>query len=244
MRYFIDLQFDGTAYHGWQIQPNGISVQETLQRALGLVLCGRREGWPVVGAGRTDAGVHAKQMIAHFDYDTALDTTQLTYRLNRLLPRDIAVRSVRQVSDDLHARFSATLRTYHYHLHTTKEPFLRHYSWEVHYPLDFPLMQQAAQMLIGERDFACFCKAGGDNGTTLCRLTEARFEEHDGQWVFVISANRFLRNMVRATVGTLIEVGRHRITLDDFQHILDHGTRSDAGESVPGHALFLWSIDY
>lgn len=245
MRYFIDLSFDGTAYHGWQIQPNGASVQETLQRALGLLLMGKKEGWPVVGAGRTDAGVHARQMVAHFDCDKPVDCDQLVYRLNRLLPRDISVRSVKAVSEDMHARFSATRRTYHYYLHQAKDPFLRHYSWEVHYPLDFPLMQQGAQMLLGERDCACFCKSGADNQTTLCRVMDAHFEQQqDGSWIFVIAANRFLRNMVRAVVGTLIELGRHRITLEGLQAILDGGSRSDAGESVPGHALFLWEVEY
>lgn len=245
MRYFIDLSFDGTAYHGWQIQPNGASVQETLQRALGLLLMGKKGGWPVVGAGRTDAGVHARQMVAHFDCDKPVDCDQLVYRLNRLLPRDISVRSVKAVSEDMHARFSATRRTYHYYLHQAKDPFLRHYSWEVHYPLDFPLMQQGAQMLLGERDCACFCKSGADNQTTLCRVMDAHFEQQqDGSWIFVIAANRFLRNMVRAVVGTLIELGRHRITLEGLQAILDGGSRSDAGESVPGHALFLWEVEY
>lgn len=244
MRYFIDLSFDGTAYHGWQVQPNGSSVQETLQRCLGLVLCGQKNGWPVVGAGRTDAGVHAKQMVAHFEYDKPFDHNQLVYRLNRILPRDISVQSIRPVADDLHARFSATRRTYRYFIHQTKSPFLRHYSWEVHYPLDFALMQQGAQMLLGERDFACFCKSGADNTTTMCRVMDAHFEQQGEQWVFIIAANRFLRNMVRATVGTLIELGRHRITLADLQQILDGGSRSDAGESVPGHALFLWSVEY
>lgn len=244
MRYFIDLSFDGTAFHGWQIQPNATSVQDTLQRALGLLLSGKQEGWPVVGAGRTDAGVHAWQMIAHFDCEQTLDCEQLAYRLNRLLPRDVSVRGVRPVAPDLHARFSATKRTYHYYLHQAKNPF-RRYSWEVHYPLDFNLMQQAADLLLGEKDFACFCKSGADNQTTLCRVMEARFEqENEGEWVFIISANRFLRNMVRATVGTLIEVGRHRLSIDGFRQVLAAGNRSDAGESVPAHALFLWAVEY
>ena len=244
-RYFVTFSYDGTAYHGWQIQPNGNSVQEELQRALGLLLGRRKEGWPVVGAGRTDAGVHARLMVAHFDCDKALDGQQLAYRLNRLLPRDISVDRIYPVSNEMHARFSAVSRTYHYYLYQHKNPFLRHYAWEVHYDLDFPLMQKAASSLLGEKDFACFCKSGADSATTVCRVSEARFvHQDDGQWMFVITANRFLRNMVRAVVGTLVGVGRHRLSLDGFQQVLQSGSRSDAGESVPGNALFLWDVKY
>lgn len=244
-RYFITLAYDGTNYHGWQIQPNGRSVQETLGLALSLLLGAPVE---VVGAGRTDAGVHARKMVAHFDYaGDAIDGKQLSYRLNRLLPRDIAVEEIRPVDCRLHARFSATQRTYHYYLHTCKDPFLRHYSWEVHYALDFALMNRGAALLVGERDFACFCKSGADVRTTMCRVTEAHWEpvdEREDQWVFTISANRFLRNMVRAVVGTLVDLGRHRITMEQLAQIVDRGTRSDAGESVPAHGLFLDDIKY
>ena len=244
-RYFITLAYDGTDYHGWQIQPNGRSVQEELQKALSLLLS---EPISIVGAGRTDAGVHARRMVAHFDHcGNGIDCTQLVYRLNRMLPRDIAVRSVEPVAQEMHARFSATQRTYRYYLHTYKEPFLRHYSWEVHYELDFTIMNEGASRLIGEKDFACFCKSGADVKTTICQVTKAYWkqpDDADGRWVFTISANRFLRNMVRAVVGTLMELGRYRISLEQFEQILDGGTRSDAGESVPGHALFLDEIEY
>ena len=158
-RYFIYLGFDGTNYHGWQIQPNGISVQECLQKGLSTLL---RTETEVVGAGRTDAGVHARQMVAHFDYEGTLDVQDLAYKLNRILPRDIAVYEVRAVDNDLHARFSATARTYHYYIHQQKDPFLRHYSCELRYPLDFDAMNEAASHLLQVEDFGAFCKSGSD----------------------------------------------------------------------------------
>lgn len=242
-RYFVFFAYDGTAYHGWQIQPNGISVQEMLNDALSKIL--RRE-IEVVGAGRTDAGVHARVMAAHFDYEgDAIDCEQLSYRLNRILPRDISVDRVEAVDNDMHARFSAKWRTYHYYIHTHKDPFLRHYSLETHYELDFDLMNEAAALLCQHKDFAAFCKAGADNKTTLCDLTECRWIKNgDNAWYLTITANRFLRNMVRAVVGTLFLVGRHKINLEQFEDIVSNGTRSDAGESMPGNALFLWDVKY
>ena len=251
-RYFITLSYDGTAYHGWQIQPNGISVQEVLEYSLSTIL---RETIAVTGAGRTDAGVHARMMVAHFDTEKAFDCEQLVYKVNRLLPRDVSVIKIEAVNSDLHARFSATSRSYHYYVHTGKQPFSRRYSCVLHYGLDFDKMNEAAAYLIGEKDFKCFCKTGADVKTTICNLTEARWIPiHDEfalttgdevtNWCFFITANRFLRNMVRAVVGTLVEVGRGRLSFDDFKRIVDEGTRSDAGESMPGNALFLWDIKY
>ena len=251
-RYFITLSYDGTAYHGWQIQPNGISVQEVLEHALSTIL---RESIAITGAGRTDAGVHGRMMVAHFDTELSFDCAQLVYKVNRLLPRDVSVSRIEPVSEDLHARFSATSRTYHYYVHTGKQPFSRQYSCVLHYSLDFDKMNEAAAYLIGEKDFKCFCKAGADVKTTICNLTEARWiptndeftlttDDTVTNWCFVITANRFLRNMVRAVVGTLIEVGRGRLSLDEFKKIVDGGTRSDAGESMPGNALFLWEVKY
>ena len=242
MRYFITLSYDGTRFHGWQIQPNGISVQGELQRALSLLL---RQEVQVVGAGRTDAGVHARMMVAHFDADHEVDGPQLTYKLNRLLPHDIAVAAVERVSDDLHARFSATSRTYYYYMHTRKSPFLRHYSWLTHYALDFEAMNRAARLLLGYEDFASFCKSHTDVKTTLCRVTRAQWVRlSDSEWRFEITANRFLRNMVRAVVGTLVEVGRGRLSLDDFRRVVEGRRRTDAGESMPACALFLEKIEY
>ncbi len=241
-RYFIYLSYDGTMYHGWQIQPNGISVQEEIQKALSTLL---RKDMEIVGAGRTDAGVHARVMVAHFDTDIAIDCTNLAYKLNRLLPKDISVYKVIPVAEDMHARFSAVKRTYHYYIHLHKNPFRRHYSCELHYDLDFPLMNRAAAMLMDYDDFAAFCKVHTDVKTTICKVSQARWiDDGDGCWHFIISADRFLRNMVRAVVGTLIDVGRHKITLQQFQNIVEGKNRSNAGESMPGNALFLENVEY
>lgn len=242
MRYFITLSYDGTRFHGWQIQPNSTSVQEELQRGLSLLL---RSAIQVTGAGRTDTGVHARTMVAHFDHEEQLDCQQLAYKLNKLLPQDIAIQRVCPVSDELHARFSATSRTYHYYIHTQKSPFHRHYSCFMPYPLDFEQMNQAASMLLEYTDFGAFCKSHTDVKTTLCKVTKAEWHQMSPTtWYFEITANRFLRNMVRAVVGTLIDVGRGRLTLDDFRRVVEGKRRSDAGESMPGNALFLERIEY
>lgn len=242
MRYFVTLSYDGTPFHGWQVQPNGISVQGELQRGLSLLL---REDIQVTGAGRTDAGVHARMMVAHFDTDLQIDGTQLTYKLNKLLPQTIAVQCVEPVDADLHARFSATSRTYYYYIHTEKQPFERHYSCELHYPLDFAKMNEAARLLMDYEDFGAFCKSHADVKTTLCRVTRAEWHQTSpSTWYFEITANRFLRNMVRAVVGTLIEVGRGRMTLDDFRKVIEGKRRTEAGESMPAKALFLVNITY
>lgn len=261
MRFFVTLSYDGTRFHGWQVQPNGISVQEELQRALSLLL---RKDITVTGAGRTDTGVHARMMVAHFDYERGegipaeaptrslcelrgecIDCQQLAYKLNRILPQDIAVQRVELVADNMHARFSAVARTYYYYIHTVKNPFLRHYSCELHYDLDFSLMNQAAAILLEYEDFGAFCKSHSDVKTTLCHVMKAEWTETEpGQWRFEIVANRFLRNMVRAVVGTLIEVGRHRLNLDDFRRVIEGKRRTEAGESMPAKSLFLQKIEY
>ena len=242
MRIFLWLSFDGTAYHGWQIQPNGMSVQEKVQQCLSTLLS---QPIAVTGAGRTDAGVHARTMVCHFDIDKELDTDQLCYRLNRILPRDISCGRAERVSENMHARFSAKRRTYRYFIHTQRDPFLRHYSVETHWKLDFEMMNEAALWLTTQDDFKAFCKAGADNKTTLCQVTTAQWvSTSPTTWYFEIAANRFLRNMVRAVVGTLFEVGRHRMTLEQFREVVATGTRSDAGESMPAHGLFLWDIEY
>lgn len=241
-RYFLTLSFDGTAYHGWQIQPNGMTVQERIQDALTKILRHKTE---VTGAGRTDAGVHARTMVCHFDDIAGHNCDQLLYRLNQMLPQDIACRKLEPVSADLHARFSATQRTYRYFIHTSKDPFLRHFSVETHYPLDFPLMNEAAASLLQVTDFKAFCKADNDSKTTICHLTKAQWvRTSPNEWYFEISADRFLRNMVRAVVGTLFDVGRYRISLQEFKEIVAHGNRSDSGESMPAKGLFLWEVEY
>ena len=254
MRYFITLSYDGTAYHGWQIQPNAPSVEETIEKALSTVL---RRDVDIVGAGRTDAGVSASMMVAHFDFDAAGDCnewcSQLRYRLNRMLPADIAVHKVEPVGDDMHARFSAKSRTYRYFIHLHKNPFLNHYSWRVPYTgLDFDRMNEAAMVIMEYRDFTSFSKTNTDTKTNECTITGAEWrpvqgtlpDNSAGQWVFEITANRFLRNMVRAIVGTLLDVGRGRLTVDDVRRIIEKKDRCSAGESVPGNALFLVNIEY
>ncbi|MCQ2255892.1 MAG: tRNA pseudouridine(38-40) synthase TruA [Bacteroidaceae bacterium] len=244
MRLFIHFQYDGTNYHGWQIQPNGNTVQEELQKALSVIL---RQPIEVVGAGRTDTGVHARHMVAHFETVLPLvgELEGVSYKLNRLLPRDISVLRIEPVADDMHARFSATSRRYHYYISTRKDPFARQYSWQIHWQLDFDKMNEAAKMLIGEKDFASFCKVGSDVKTTMCNLTHAQWvKDSETNWHFEIAANRFLRNMVRAVVGTLIEVGRGRMTLEQFQSVLSQKSRSAAGESVPANGLFLEEVSY
>jgi len=243
MRFFITLSYDGTRYHGWQVQPNGPSVQEKLQWALSTIL---RQDIQVTGAGRTDAGVHARMMVAHFDVETMdYELQDLMYKLNRLLPQDIAIQKMEPVSDEMHARFSATSRTYHYYIHTVKDPFLRAYSCELHYPLDFQLMNEAAAILMTYEDFGAFCKAHADVKTTLCHITAAQWHQTSpSSWYFEITANRFLRNMVRAVVGTLIDVGRGRLSLDDFRKVVEGKRRTEAGESMPANALFLEEVKY
>lgn len=241
-RYFIFLAYNGAAYHGWQVQPNADSVQSRLQDALSILL---RERTEVVGAGRTDTGVHASMMVAHFDCQQPLDCAQLTFKLNRILPHDIAVDCVKPVVPDAHARFCATSRTYHYYIHTHKNPFIHQSSLYVHYKLDFNLMNEAGKILTFYTDFAAFCKSHTDVKTTLCKVTQAEwFKVDEDRYKFVITADRFLRNMVRAVVGTLIDVGRGRVTLDEFHRIINGHSRSLAGESMPAHALFLHDITY
>lgn len=242
MRYFITFSYDGTAYHGWQIQPHSVTVQEELQKALSTLI---RKPMEVVGAGRTDTGVHARKMIAHFDHDEVLDCPQLVYKLNKLLPRDIAVQHVEPVADDMHARFSAKSRTYHYYVHLDKNPFLRSYSWQVYGNPDFELMNRAARVLMEYKDFTSFSKVNTDTKTNDCTITEARWDRvGEDQWRFTVTANRFLRNMVRAIVGTLMEVGRGRMTIEQLRSVIEAKDRCRAGDSVPGNALFLVEVLY
>ena len=260
MRYFLSLSYDGSDFCGWQIQPSSPSVQACLEEALSRLLGGPV---PVTGAGRTDTGVHAFGYVAHFDWPQGslpFEAPDFIYKLNAILPHSIAVFSVTPVPDDLHARFSAVRREYTYFIHRRKDPFVRNYSWLCGYPaLDFDAMNEACRYLLGTHDFSCFEKTGGDNKTSICTVSEAFWKpytpsvplsvipsvvEESLYWYFRISADRFLRNMVRATVGSLIEVGRGKHGPEWITEIIASGTRSDAGESVPGHALFLNRVDY
>lgn len=246
MRYFIDLSYDGAAYHGWQVQPNAVSVQQKLNESLSTLL---RTTIATVGAGRTDAGVNAHCMVAHFDYEApdgnTLDLSLLKHKMNRLLPPDIAVNGIRPVRSDAHARFSATQRTYIYRIYTHKDPFARHSAAFIPFPLNFQLMNEAAAILLQTSDFTSFSKLHTDTKTNICRVTKAEWHTaDDGTAYFIIAADRFLRNMVRAVVGTLIDVGRGKLTLGAFRAVIEKKDRCSAGDSMPGHALSLVDIKY
>ena len=259
MRYFLCLSYDGADFCGWQVQPRSPSVQACLEAALSRLL---NRPVAVTGAGRTDTGVHASGYVAHFDTDGPLpyEAADFAYKLNAILPRSISVSSLSPVADELHARFSARRREYTYFIHRKKDPFVRNYSWLCGYPdLDFGAMNAACAALLGTHDFSCFEKTGGDNKTSLCTVYDAFWKPYvpshvavleapgasDGDyWYFRIAADRFLRNMVRATVGTLIEVGRGKHRPEWVAGLIASGSRGDAGESVPGHALFLNKVLY
>lgn len=248
MRYFLKISFQGANYHGWQIQPNDVSVQQTIEEALAMVL---RSETPITGAGRTDAGVNAMTMYAHLDTEEPIvDAHRFVRSLNGILPRDIAIHDLLPVADDAHARFDATSRTYRYFAHTAKSPLLENVSWQCNPNLDFELMNEAASHLMDYEDFTSFSKLHTDVKTNNCRITEAHWQRWQGmdenveQWVFTITADRFLRNMVRAIVGTLVEVGSHKITVEEFCRIIEQKDRCAAGTSMPAHALYLWNVTY
>lgn len=244
MRYFVKLSYKGTHYHGWQNQPNGITVQEELEKAFSLIL---RQKIAITGAGRTDAGVHAKNFIAHFEIDNEFDQDQLKeliYKLNSYISKDIAIHEIYPVDDYLHARFDAKERTYQYFITTKKDPFNIDYAWYVHGDLDLKLMNDACELLKNYDDFGSFAKLHSDNKTNICQLMEANWKLDENLLVFTIKADRFLRNMVRAIVGTLVDVGLHKISLDDFQKIIKSKDRNQAGRSVPAQGLFLVKIAY
>ena len=238
MRYKITLSYSGADFCGWQLQKGAPSVQETLQNALGTLLGGPTA---VTGAGRTDTGVNAINYVAQFDCSRQFDTSDICYKLNAILPPSVAVSSIEEVAPDFHARFDAKRRKYVYHIHRVKDPFASQYSWLCGYPvLDFDAMNTAAEALLGTHDFSSFEKTGSDNKTSICTVFEARWVRDDeSHWTFHIAADRFLRNMVRSIVGTLIEVGRGRRPADSIPALLESRDRCAAGESVPGHALFL-----
>jgi tRNA pseudouridine38-40 synthase len=241
LRYFIKFSYNGTHYHGWQYQPNAATVQETLNKAMATILNSEID---LMGAGRTDTGVHAKTMYAHFDFEAAFDAQSIVHKLNSYLPKDIAVLEIIAVHEHAHARFDATQRTYEYHINTFKDVFLHEQSWYYHQNLDVDLMNEAAQLLLGHTDFQCFSKVNTDVNTFNCTISEAYWRYENNALIFTISADRFLRNMVRAIVGTLINIGLHRISLDDLNAIIASKDRSEAGFSVPAHGLYLTEIKY
>ncbi len=241
MRYFLEFAYKGTNYHGWQYQPNAKSVQETLTKVLTTIL---KQEIDLVGAGRTDSGVHAKQMFAHFDCDLAIDILHISHKINSFLPKDIAVLDFHKVHDDAHARFDATKRTYEYHIHTKKDAFESDNSWYHQNDLDIEKMNDACKILIEYIDFECFSKVHTNVNTFNCKIYEAYWKKEKDKIVFTISADRFLRNMVRAIVGTFINVGLEKISLTDFISIIESKDRSKAGFSVPAHGLYLTKVEY
>ena len=244
MRYFIKFSYLGTEFHGSQRQPNGITVQETMEQALKMIF---REEVPLTFAGRTDAGVHAREMYAHMDVgDEAMsESERLVFRLNGILPNSIAIYDIVPVTDEAHARFTAKSRTYEYHIVDHKDPFSHDLATRVRPGLDFNAMNEAAKYLIGKQDFASFCRSNTDVKTTICDLTYAHWEvKENGHAVFTITADRFLRNMVRAVVGTLFEVGRGKMTIEQFAEVITQHTRTAAGDSAPAEGLYLTQIIY
>lgn len=241
MRYFLELAYNGTAYHGWQNQPNAITVQEVLEKALSTIL---KQSIELVGAGRTDTGVHAKQMCAHFDLPESLPENNLVYKLNQFLPKDIAINSIRAVKDDAHARFHAVSRTYNYIISKKKNPFNLDLAYFFKAELDIDKMNQAAHILLNYKNFKCFSRSQTDVKTYNCNIMKAEWMQQDDQLIFTIKADRFLRNMVRAIVGTMLEIGCEKIAVDSINNIIESQDRSQAGASVPAHGLYLTKITY
>lgn len=241
-RYFIILDYNGSVFHGWQIQPNAISVQEVINNALSKLL---RDEINLVGCGRTDTGVHARNFVAHFNCANPIsDTENIIHKLNSFLPKEISIHKLFKVKDDKHCRFDAIERTYKYYVRQNKDVFDFNYSLRVNHKLNVELMNQAAKKLFNYSDFTSFSKIGTETKTNNCKIMEAFWESTDNQLVFTIKADRFLRNMVRAIVGTLLEVGKENITVDDFCQIIEAQDRCQAKSSAPAHALSLTNVKY
>lgn len=241
MRYFIELSYNGTAYHGWQNQPNGITVQEVVEKGLSTLL---NEPVSVMGAGRTDAGVHATQLFAHFDTTVVFDVPDLVFKMNSFLPNDVAITTIFEVKPDVHARFNAISRAYLYRVTVKKNVFTVENSFYVKQALDVEKMNEASKILLTYKDFQCFSKSKTDVKTYHCDIMQAEWVLKNDELHFVIKANRFLRNMVRAIVGTLINIGLGKMEVDELHTIIESKNRSEAGFSVPAHGLYLTKIEY
>lgn len=242
MRYFIELSYNGKNYHGWQKQPNALTVQEVLENTLTYVI---REKVFIVGCGRTDTGVHASQFFLHFDVNEILELENLVFKLNSCLPNDIAIYTIFPVSENDHARFHATFRSYEYRIYLGKNPFFMDTAWQVYnQKYDLEKMNEAAKVLFEYTNFKCFSRSQTDVKTFNCKITHAEWVITDDLLVFHITADRFLRNMVRAIVGTLLELGKNKITLDDFRKIIESEDRTQAGASVKARGLFLTKVGY
>jgi len=241
LRYFIELSYNGKAYHGWQIQPNAISIQEVLEKGLSTLL---KEPIATMGAGRTDAGVHATQLFAHFDTETLFDIKTLIYKLNSFLPEDIAIKSIFKVKANSHARFHATSRQYLYRIALEKNPFNKEQTFLLKPKLNIDKLKAATKILLDYKDFQCFSKSNTDVKTYHCNIMKAEWSLVENELHFIIKADRFLRNMVRAIVGTLINIGIGKIEVETLHDIIKSKNRSEAGFSVPAHALYLTKIEY
>ena len=241
-RYFLEISYKGTVYHGWQLQPNALAVQEVLNDALKTFF---REEIETLGCGRTDTGVHATQFYLHFDLKDKLDLDEKIIRgLNSILPFDIAVKNIYEVDANAHARFDASLRSYEYHIHFKKDPFKTDLSWLLRDELDMDAMNEAAKIIMKYDDFGAFCKANADNFTNQCKVTKSEWEIKEDGIIYYISANRFLRNMVRAIVGTLVDIGKGKIGPETMHQIIKSQNRSAAGASVPACGLYLTEVQY
>ncbi|MDX5444020.1 MAG: tRNA pseudouridine(38-40) synthase TruA [Hymenobacteraceae bacterium] len=242
MRYFLELAYDGTHYHGWQIQPNARTVQEVLDDALSKVL---RHPITSTGSGRTDTGVHASQQFVHFDVPEPLqDVEQLLYRLNKFLPKDIALKRLRPVQEQAHARFDALARTYDYHITLQKSPFLRRYAYFLSRQPDVEKMNEAAAILLKHQDYTTFSKVKGDTPHYLCDISFAEWQQEGSSLIFTIRANRFLRGMVRLVVGTLLDVGAGKITPNQFEEIIKAQDRQQASGAAAAEGLYLSKVEY
>jgi len=243
LRYFIFISYRGTNYHGWQLQPNSITVQKILDEALSTIL---EEEILTTGAGRTDTGVHASFFCAHFDSSKQnLDTHKnLIFRLNRYLPKDISVNSIQSVIPDAHARFGAISRTYRYYITRVKDPFMEESAWFIHGTLDVEKMNMACRILMEYEDFTSFARLHSDNKTNICRISRAEWTEDGDTLIFTIKADRFLRNMVRAIVGTMVETGMGKLGLEEFRRVITDKDRGSAGKSAPAKGLFLTNVEY
>jgi tRNA pseudouridine38-40 synthase len=241
MRYFLEVAYDGTRFHGWQVQPNALTVQEVLEDCLSKVL---RESISTTGSGRTDTGVHASQQFVHFDTEQQLDLQHIVFRLNRILPDDIAVNNLFLVKNEAHARYDAFARTYHYHITLRKNPYKRQYAWYHSRPLNIDKMNEAAAILLKYEDFTTFSKVKGDTKHYRCEMYIAEWVQEENELLFTIRANRFLRGMVRLIVGTLVDVGRGKLTVEEFEKILASQNRSQSSAAAPSEGLFLAKVEY
>ncbi len=241
-RYFFEISYNGTPYYGWQQQVGQVSIQEVLQKELKKIF--QQQEIEIVGCGRTDKGVHAKQFFFHVDFTYEIETENLAYKLNKMLPNSISVARIFSVNSDLHARFSAKKRTYRYFIHHQKDPFLSEFSTYIQHKVDLSIMNESCKYLLGKQDFSSFAKIHTDVKTHICTVYHAQWIEQENQLIFEISADRFLRNMVRAIVGTMLDIGTNKLTSDNLPEIIAKEDRSAASKSVSANGLFLWKVEY